>query len=161
MIGMSIPYEYTIEASYVAFGSHEHVAENDRQYNIYFTLNDSANVSMNNIEPVIKQIAASCGIEEKNVIVNDLYLQWILQPSYETIAVCGILILALYFSLLWSFIIFFRSVLPTRYRSMEKLRLGSDKKADETTDLQRGHFFDIFFNTGWIASWFSDCKMRF
>ncbi len=61
--------EYTIEASYVAFGSQEfydeHVAENDRQYNIYFTLNDSANVSMNNIEPVIKQIAASCGIEEK------------------------------------------------------------------------------------------------
>ncbi|MBS6172582.1 MAG: ABC transporter permease, partial [Clostridiales bacterium] len=37
--------EYTIEASYVAFGSQEfydeHVAENDRQYNIYFTLNDS------------------------------------------------------------------------------------------------------------------------
>ncbi len=61
--------EYTIEASYVAFGSQEfydeHVAENDRQYNIYFTLNDSANVSMNNIEPVIKQIAASCGIERK------------------------------------------------------------------------------------------------
>ena len=50
---------------------------------------------MNNIEPVIKQIAASCGIEEKNVIVNDLYLQWVLQPSYETIAVCGVLILAI------------------------------------------------------------------
>ena len=38
---------------------------------------------------------------------------------------------------------------------------GSDKKADETTDLQRGHFFDIFFNTSWIAFWLSDCKMRF
>ena len=91
--------EYTIEASYVAFGSQEfydeHVAENDRQYNIYFTLNDSANVSMNNIDSVIKQIAAACGIEEKNVIVNDLYLQWVLQPSYETIAVCGVLILAI------------------------------------------------------------------
>ncbi len=91
--------EYTIEASYVVFGSQEfydeHVAESDRQYNIYFTLNDSANVSMNNIDSVIKQIAASCGIEEKNVIVNDLYLQWVLQPSYETIAVCGILILAI------------------------------------------------------------------
>ena len=73
----------------------EHVAENDRQYNIYFTLNDSANVSMNNIDSVIKQIAAACGIEEKNVIVNDLYLQWVLQPSYETIAVCEVLILAI------------------------------------------------------------------
>ena len=53
--------------------------ENDRQYNIYFTLNDSANVTMNNIDSVIKQIAAACGIEEKNVIVNDLYLQLVLQ----------------------------------------------------------------------------------
>lgn len=63
--------EYTIEASYVAFGSQEfydeHVAENDRQYNTYFTLNDSANVSMNNIDSVIKQIAAACGIEEKTL----------------------------------------------------------------------------------------------
>ena len=50
---------------------------------------------MNNIDSVIKQIAAACGIEEKNVIVNDLYLQWVLQPSYETIAVCGVLILAI------------------------------------------------------------------
>ena len=61
--------EYTIEASYVAFGSQEfydeHAAENDRQYNIYFTLNDSANVSMNNIESVIKQIAAACSQDLK------------------------------------------------------------------------------------------------
>ena len=40
------------------FGSqdfyNERVAEGDRQYNIYFTLSDSANVSMNNVAPVIK-----------------------------------------------------------------------------------------------------------
>ena len=35
------------------------------------------------------------GSKKKNVIVNDLYLQWVLQPSYETIAVCGVLILAI------------------------------------------------------------------
>ncbi len=33
----------------------ERVAEGDRQYNIYFTLSDSANVSMNNVAPVIKR----------------------------------------------------------------------------------------------------------
>ncbi len=92
--------EYTIEASYVAFGSQEfydeHVAENDRQYNIYFTLNDSANVSMNNnIETGYKADCSSLWNRRKNVIVNDLYLQWVLQPSYETIAVCGVLILAI------------------------------------------------------------------
>ena len=67
--------EYTIEASYVVFGSqdfyNERVAEGDRQYNIYFTLSDSANVSMNNVAPVIKEIADSCGIDQKNVIIND------------------------------------------------------------------------------------------
>lgn len=91
--------EYTIEASYVVFGSqdfyNERVAEGDRQYNIYFTLSDSANVSMNNVAPVIKEIADSCGIDQKNVIINDLYLQWILQPSYEMIVVCGTLILGI------------------------------------------------------------------
>ena len=91
--------EYTIEASYVVFGSqdfyNERVAEGDRQYNIYFTLGDSANVSMNNVAPVIKEIADSCGIDQKNVIINDLYLQWVLQPSYEMIMVCGTLILGI------------------------------------------------------------------
>ena len=73
----------------------ERVAEGDRQYNIYFTLSDSANVSMNNVAPVIKEIADSCGIDQKNVIINDLYLQWVLQPSYEMIVVCGTLILGI------------------------------------------------------------------
>ena len=91
--------EYTIEASYVVFGSqdfyNERVAEGDRQYNIYFSLSDSANVSMNNVAPVIKEIADSCGIDQKNVIINDLYLQWVLQPSYEMIVLCGTLILGI------------------------------------------------------------------
>ena len=91
--------EYTIEASYVVFGSqdfyNERVAEGDRQYNIYFTLSDSANVSMNNVAPVIKEIANFCGIDQKNVIINDLYLQWVLQPSYEMIVLCGTLILGI------------------------------------------------------------------
>ena len=92
--------EYTIEASYVVFGSqdfyNERVAEGDRQYNIYFTLSDSANVSMNNIDSVIK---ADCsmlvGSKKKTLSVNDLYLQWVLQPSYEMIVVCGTLILGI------------------------------------------------------------------
>ncbi len=58
-------------------------------------MSDFANVSMNNVAPVIKEIADSCGIDQKNVIINDLYLQWVLQPSYEMIVVCGTLILGI------------------------------------------------------------------
>ena len=141
--------EYTIEASYVAFGSQEfydeHVAENDRQYNIYFTLNDSANVSMNNIEPVIKQIAAACGIEEKNVIVNDLYLQWVLQPSYETIAVCGILILAI---VLFSVVVIyniFQVGIVNKIQEYGKIKaLGATKKQMKQLIFREGIFLTFF-----------------
>ena len=79
---------------YVKFKPEEVEILHDRM-NIYFTLSDSANVSMNNVAPVIKEIADSCGIDQKNVIINDLYLQWVLQPSYEMIVVCGTLILGI------------------------------------------------------------------
>ena len=141
--------EYTIEASYVAFGSQEfydeHVAENDRQYNIYFTLNDSANVSMNNIDSVIKQIAAACGIEEKNVIVNDLYLQWVLQPSYETIAVCGILILAI---VLFSVVVIyniFQVGIANKIQEYGKIKaLGATKKQMKQLIFREGIFLTFF-----------------
>ena len=140
--------EYTIEASYVAFGSQEfydkHVAENDRQYNIYFTLNDSANVSMNNIDSVIKQIAAACGIEEKNVIVNDLYLQWILQPSYEMIAVCGVLILAI---VLFSVVVIyniFQVGIANKIQEYGKIKaLGATKKQMKQLIFREGMFLTI------------------
>ena len=140
--------EYTIEASYVAFGSQEfydeHVAENDRQYNIYFTLNDSANVSMNNIDSVIKQIAAACGIEEKNVIVNDLYLQWVLQPSYETIAVCGVLILAI---VLFSVVVIyniFQVGIANKIQEYGKIKaLGATKKQMKQLIFREGMFLTI------------------
>ena len=141
--------EYTIEASYVAFGSQEfydeHVAENDRQYNIYFTLNDSVNVSMNNIEPVIKQIAAACGIEEKNVIINDFYLQWVLQPSYETIAVCGVLILAI---VLFSVVVIyniFQVGIANKIQEYGKIKaLGATKKQMKQLIFREDIFLTIF-----------------
>lgn len=141
--------EYTIEASYVAFGSQEfydeHVAENDRQYNIYFTLNDSANVSMNNIEPVIKQIAASCGIEEKNVIINDLYLQWVLQPSYETIAVCGMLILAIVLFSVAVIYNIFQVGIANKIQEYGKIKaLGATKKQMKQLIFREGIFLTIF-----------------
>ena len=99
---------------------------------------------MNNIDSVIKQIAAACGIEEKNVIVDDLYLQWVLQPSYETIAVCGVLILQLYFSLLWSLIIFFRSV-SNKIQEYGKIKaLGATKKQMKQLIFREGFFLTIF-----------------
>ncbi len=80
---------------------------------------------MNNIDSgVVKQIAVVLE-SKKNVIVNDLYLQWVLQPSYETIAVCGF-DSQLYFCWLWSFIIF--SGRYNKIQSMKNQGSGSNKK---------------------------------
>ena len=135
----------------VAFGSQEfydeHVAENDRQYNISFTLNDSLckMYLMNNIDSVIKQIAAVCGIEEKNVIVNDLYLRWVLQPSYETIAVCGVLILAI---VLFSVVVIyniFQVGIANKIQEYGKIKaLGATKKQMKQLIFREGMFLTFF-----------------
>lgn len=91
--------EYQIESSYVVFCSssfyESQFLENERKFNVYFTLKDTVNVSMNNIDPVLTNIATSCGIDSKSLIINNYYLSWTLEPSYEMIAVCGILILGI------------------------------------------------------------------
>ena len=70
--------------------------------------------------------------------------------------------LQLYFSLLWSFIIFFQVGIANKIQEYGKIKaLGATKNADETTDLQRGHFFDNFCNTVGLLLGLSDCKMRF
>lgn len=89
--------EYQSESSYIVFCSssfyESQFLENERKFNVYFTLKDTVNVSMNNIDPVLTNIATSCGIDSKSLIINNYYLSWTLEPSYEMIAVCGILIL--------------------------------------------------------------------
>lgn len=91
--------EYQIESSYIVFCSssfyESQFLENERKFNVYFTLKDTVNVSMNNIDPVLTNIATSCGIDSKSLIINNYYLSWTLEPSYEMIAVCGILILGI------------------------------------------------------------------
>lgn len=70
--------EYTIDSSYVVFCSSEfynsQFAENEQTYNVYFTLSDTVDVSMNNIDSVLGELADSCEIDKKNMIVNDYYL---------------------------------------------------------------------------------------
>lgn len=90
---------YQVDASYIVFCSSDFYEnqfhEQERQYNVYFTLNDSVDVSMNNIDEALMSIATSCGIDTKKLMINDYYLSWTLEPSYEMIAVCGILIVGL------------------------------------------------------------------
>lgn len=66
------------------------VAMEDRRYAVLFCLDDSVNMTFDNSEDVMKALAVRCGIDERNVVANDSYLSWKLDPGMETIAVCAV-----------------------------------------------------------------------
>ena len=88
---------YKIDASYIVFCSQafyeNQFKEENSQYNLYFRLKDTIDVSMNNIDSVLTSMAEECGIESNKLIINSYYLIWTLDPSYEMFAVSGVLAL--------------------------------------------------------------------
>ena len=85
------------------------------------------------------------GSKKKNVIVNDLYLQWVLQPSYETIAVCGVLILAI---VLFSVVVIyniFQVGIANKIQEYGKIKaLGATKKQMKQLIFREGIFLTFF-----------------
>ena len=141
--------EYTIDASYVVFCSsafyNSQFAENEQTYHVYFTLSDTVNVSMNNIDSVLGELADSCEIDKKNMIVNDYYLSWTLEPSYEMIAVCGILILGI---VLFSVVVIyniFQVGIAQKIQEYGKIKaLGATKKQMKQLIFREGMFLALF-----------------
>lgn len=88
---------YKTDASYIVFCSpafyENQFKEENCKYNVYFRLNDTMDVSMNNIDNILTSIAEDCGVESNKLIINSYYLIWTLDPSYEMLAVSGILAL--------------------------------------------------------------------
>lgn len=65
--------------------------EEQRSYIAYFTLKDSVKMNTDNAEDVINDLAEQCGVDEKNVSVNNYYLIWKLDPGYETVSICVVI----------------------------------------------------------------------
>lgn len=64
------------------------VAEEDRRYTVLFGLDDSVQLTFENSEEVMRELAVRCGIDERAVAANDNYLRWKLEPQTETVVVC-------------------------------------------------------------------------
>lgn len=59
----------------------------ERRWSVLFQLTDSVEITYDNAEEVIFEILAKCGVDKKYVIVNSMYLMWLLDPGYETILI--------------------------------------------------------------------------
>jgi putative ABC transport system permease protein len=85
-------------AGYVSKEFYEaQVPPKERIYSVYFRLADSIDITYDDADDLLKELADKCGISEENVSVNDYYLIWALDPGKETlsggilIAICVIL----------------------------------------------------------------------
>lgn len=66
------------------------VAGVDRRYSVLFSLDESVEITYDSREEVLKTLAARCGVDGRDVVTNDGYLQWKLDPGIETITVCAV-----------------------------------------------------------------------
>ena len=62
--------------------------EEMQSYHVNFQLNPSVQINADIGEEVIKELGALCGIKEKNISVNSMYLIWAYDPGTETLITC-------------------------------------------------------------------------
>ena len=79
----------------------------DRDYDVYFRLNDTVQINYNTAEATLKDLAVKCGINEDKTYANTLYLMWALDPGTQTILVCAVIaVLVIAFSVIVIYNIF-------------------------------------------------------
>lgn len=135
--------------SYVVFCSQDFYnntfPEGSRNYNVYFTLSDLTDVSMNNIEEYLQNLAKVCGIDKGRLAINNYYLYWILEPKYEVIAVCGTLMFGLVlFAIIVIYNIFQIGVVQKIQEYGKIKALGATKRQMRQLIFREGMFLAIF-----------------
>lgn len=106
-----------------------HVAQDDRRYNVLFRLDDSVGLTYDNAEIIMKELAVKCGIDEDKVSENVMYLMWELDPGTETIMVCaGVCTIVILFSVVVIYNIFQVGIVQ-KIQEYGKLKaMGATKK---------------------------------
>lgn len=94
-----------------------------------FGLGAEVDINTDNAEEVVKDLAAKCGIEEKNVSVNWGYLANTLEAGFETISVCAVIaVIVIVFSVMIIYNIY-QVGIAQNIREYGKIRaLGASKR---------------------------------
>ncbi len=81
-----------LKSAYIAYVSQEffesQIPEERRGYTVSFKMNDSVTINTDIAETVLKEQAEKCGIDERNVTTNYVYLMYAKDPGVETIVGC-------------------------------------------------------------------------
>lgn len=64
------------------------VPARSRSYNVFFTLDQSVEMTSRTGQAVMEELAAKCGIDKSDVDDNSIYLMWKLDPGTDMIIAC-------------------------------------------------------------------------
>ncbi len=117
------------------------VAEENRRYMVLFYLDDSVKMTFDNRKDIMKTLAVRCGIDERNIAMNDNYLQWKLDPGTETIVVCAVVCAGvIFFSVIVIYNIFQVGVIQ-KVQEYGKLKaIGSTRRQMRQIILREGMY---------------------
>lgn len=87
----------SLQSAYGAYVSgafyESQIPKEQRSYTVTFKLKNSVEINADNGKIVLQELAQKCGIEDKNVNENVLYLMYTFDPGTETILFCGMVAL--------------------------------------------------------------------
>lgn len=79
----------------------------ERAYQVYFSMDKNMKLNSDTAEEKAKELAELCGIDPQQIVMNDYYLVWGLDPGMETIVGCAaVAILVIVFAILVIYNIF-------------------------------------------------------
>lgn len=118
--------------------------EEDRVYTVFFRLNDSVKITIDDAEDTLIKLAEKCGIENTQVSANTHYLMWELDPGTETIATCAVIAM---FVILFSIVVIyniFQVGIVEKVQEYGKIKaLGATKKQMRKLIFTEGIFLAV------------------
>lgn len=115
------------------------VPEADRSYNVVFKVKDGEELNEDQMQEKIENLASELGLDKTQVVINNAYLMWLLDPGLETIGICSVIaILVVLFSVLVIYNIFYVGIIQ-KVQEYGKLRaIGTTKKQIKKILLREG-----------------------
>lgn len=115
------------------------VPEAEQNYSVVFKVKNDEGLNEEEMKEKIKSLAADLGVDENLVVINDMYLMWILDPGRDTIGACSVIVvLVVIFSILVIYNIFYVGIVQ-KIQEYGKLRaIGTTKKQIRNILLKEG-----------------------
>lgn len=127
---------------YVSQEWYEQLVNHDqRNYEVYFRLDDSIKINNNTAEQIFKELAEKCDIKKERVSVNSYYIMWAFNPGTQTISVCAIiLMLVILFSIVVIYNIFHVGITQKIWEYGKLKVLGATRKQLKSVILKEGMY---------------------